>query len=84
MVAEDAAPDAVAGAKKLFQSTWVSPESAGLDQETKIQKRLLASWNQVNLSFLRNCSHKFFSQMSAAGRSMGVKVPYKSSKDFEK
>jgi len=61
-------PDAVAGAKKLFQSTWVSPESAGLDQETKIQKRLLASWNQ----------------MSAAGRSMGVKVPYKSSKDFEK
>jgi hypothetical protein len=40
-------PDAVGAAKKLFQNTWVSSEKECLDLETKLQLKLLPSWNQV-------------------------------------
>lgn len=53
-------PDALAGAKRLFQSTWTASEADCLKTETEIQEKLLASWNQV----------------AASGRSFGWKVPY--------
>ena len=41
-------PDAVAAAKKLFQDTYAgASEREALELETKLQKKLIASWNQV-------------------------------------
>jgi enoyl-CoA hydratase/carnithine racemase len=54
-------PDAVALTKQLYQQTWVDcSESDALLLETKLQRRLLKSWNQ----------------MAATGRVFGVNVPY--------
>jgi enoyl-CoA hydratase/carnithine racemase len=58
-------PDAVASAKRLYQKTWVAPESECLEVETKLQKKLMVSWNQ----------------MAASGRAFGWKVPYFQRKD---
>lgn len=42
-------PDAVAATKKLFQDTYAgATEQAGLELETRLQKKLLVSWNQVS------------------------------------
>lgn len=40
-------PDAVALAKRLFQETWVTNEADCLELETKLQKKLIGSWNQL-------------------------------------
>jgi enoyl-CoA hydratase/carnithine racemase len=54
-------PDAIALTKQLYQQTWVdSNETEALLLETKLQRQLLKSWNQ----------------MAATGRAFGVKVPY--------
>ena len=53
-------PDSVALSKKLYQETWVAPETYCLQVETKLQKQLLATWNQV----------------AASGRNFGWKLPY--------
>jgi enoyl-CoA hydratase/carnithine racemase len=54
-------PDAVAAAKKLYQSTWIASDETALETETRLQEKLLISWNQL----------------AASGRSaFGVKIPY--------
>lgn len=55
-------PDAVAAAKELYQSTWTATsDQESLEIETKLQEKLLISWNQL----------------AASGRSaFGVNVPY--------
>ncbi|MDX1692946.1 MAG: crotonase/enoyl-CoA hydratase family protein [Ketobacteraceae bacterium] len=40
-------PDAVAAAKKLFNSTWTADEKTALNIETRLQKKLLGRWNQI-------------------------------------
>jgi enoyl-CoA hydratase/carnithine racemase len=40
-------PDCVAATKQLYQKTWYSSEEEGLALETKLQKQLLLSLNQV-------------------------------------
>jgi enoyl-CoA hydratase/carnithine racemase len=58
-------PDSVAMAKKLYHETWVAPEEYCLTVETKLQRQLLASWNQ----------------MAASGRNFGLNLPYFRRKD---
>lgn len=53
-------PDALASTKKLYQSTWMATEKECLEVETKLQRKLLASWNQL----------------AASGRAFGWEVPY--------
>jgi enoyl-CoA hydratase/carnithine racemase len=54
-------PDAVAAAKELYQSTWLAPDRDALKTETRLQEKLLISWNQL----------------AASGRSaFGVEIPY--------
>jgi len=53
-------PDSVAATKALFQSTWVADEETCLKKETDLQKKLIATWNQV----------------AASGRQFGVNLPY--------
>lgn len=60
-------PDSVAAAKILFQKTWVAPENECLKMETKLQMKLLPSYNQI-ASTLTN---------------FGVNVPFIDRKDFE-
>jgi len=43
-------PDAVAQSKRLFQQNWVADQTDCLELETKLQKKLLGSWNQVAVS----------------------------------
>jgi enoyl-CoA hydratase/carnithine racemase len=54
-------PDSVGLTKKLYQETWVAPEAECLRLETKYQRRLLASWNQL----------------AKSARNFGWNVPYK-------
>jgi len=59
-------PDALACAKELYQSTWTtSSEKDCLEIETKLQRKLLVSWNQL----------------AASGRTIGYNVPFRSRKD---
>jgi enoyl-CoA hydratase/carnithine racemase len=58
-------PDAVASAKRLYQETWTAPEAECLEVETKLQRKLIASWNQI----------------AASGRAFGWSVPYGKRKD---
>jgi len=60
-------PDAIAGAKTLYQRTWVSSEQECLELETEIQQRLIMSWNQ----------------MAASTKNFSVNVPYKKRQDFD-
>ncbi len=53
-------PDALASTKELYQSTWMASEKECLEVETKLQRKLLASWNQL----------------AASGRAFGWEVPY--------
>ncbi len=54
-------PDSVATTKELFQSTWMMDDDAMcLETETKLQLKLIGTWNQV----------------AAAGRQFGVNLPY--------
>jgi len=47
----DRSPDAVALSKRLYQETWHEPdERRCLELETRYQRRLIASWNQVAAS----------------------------------
>ena len=58
-------PDAVAKAKHLYQATWVADEEYCLKVETKLQRQLIASWNQL----------------AASSQNFGFKVPYITKKD---
>ena len=58
-------PDAVAAGKKLYQETWVAHEKVCLENETKLQKTLLVTWNQL----------------IASGKNFGVDLPFRSRKD---
>jgi enoyl-CoA hydratase/carnithine racemase len=58
-------PDSVALTKQMYQQTWVAPEEYCLTVETDLQKKLLASWNQI----------------AASGRAFGVNIPYFQRKD---
>jgi hypothetical protein len=49
----------------MYQKTWVAPEEYCLTVETDLQKKLLASWNQI----------------AASGRAFGVNIPYFQRKD---
>ncbi|KAL3926911.1 MAG: hypothetical protein SGBAC_013289 [Bacillariaceae sp.] len=53
-------PDAVASAKKLYDSTWNASEEESLKLETELQEKLMISFNQI----------------AASGRAFGVDVPY--------
>lgn len=57
-------PDALACAKELYQTTWMATEKECLEVETKLQRKLLASWNQL----------------AASGRAFGWEVPYSNRK----
>ncbi len=49
-------PDAVAGAKKLYNEAWLADDATALAWETKLQKRLIGGWNQIaaaSKNFLR-------------------------------
>jgi enoyl-CoA hydratase/carnithine racemase len=63
----DRSPDAIAAAKELYHTTWTSSTGQeALEAETKLQRRLLMSWNQL----------------AASGRSaLGWGVPYLNRKD---
>jgi len=63
----DRSPDAIAAAKHLFQSTWVSDEKECLELESKLQKRLLPSWNQF----------------AASSRTLGLNVSYMKRKELK-
>jgi len=60
-------PDSVAAAKILFQKTWVASEEQCLKTETKLQMRLLHSFNQ----------------MASSATNFGIKIPFLDRKDFE-
>jgi enoyl-CoA hydratase/carnithine racemase len=54
-------PDALASAKELYQSTWTAAsEKECLELETKLQRKLLVSWNQL----------------ASSGRAFGYDVPF--------
>jgi enoyl-CoA hydratase/carnithine racemase len=59
-------PDSIAAAKHLFQRTWTSSESECLELETRMQKRLIPTWNQF----------------AASVRNLGVELPYGKRQDF--
>lgn len=60
-------PDALAATKQLYQNTWMmSDEIDALKEETRLQRKLLVSWNQI----------------AASSRSaLGLKIPYFNRKD---
>lgn len=59
-------PDALACAKELYQSTWTeTSEKKCLETETRIQRKLLVSWNQL----------------AASGRAFGYQLPFLNRKD---
>jgi enoyl-CoA hydratase/carnithine racemase len=59
-------PDALACAKDLYQSTWTAAtEKECLDMESKLQRKLLVSWNQL----------------ASSGRAFGYQVPFLNRKD---
>jgi enoyl-CoA hydratase/carnithine racemase len=58
-------PDAIACTKELYNRTWMASEKECLEVETELQRKLLASWNQ----------------MAASGRAFGWEVPYFKRKD---
>mmetsp|Transcript_4701 Transcript_4701/g.11983 ORF Transcript_4701/g.11983 Transcript_4701/m.11983 type:complete len:401 (+) Transcript_4701:77-1279(+) len=60
-------PDALAATKELYQNTWnMSDDGDALKEETRLQRKLLVSWNQL----------------AASSRSLtGFKVPYFNRKD---
>lgn len=58
-------PDAIASAKQLYQRSWVADERTALEEETKLQRALLPSWNQA----------------AASAGSLGVKLPYAARRD---
>eukprot|EP00538_Stauroneis_constricta_P001134 CAMPEP_0119545958 /NCGR_PEP_ID=MMETSP1352-20130426/559_1 /TAXON_ID=265584 /ORGANISM="Stauroneis constricta, Strain CCMP1120" /LENGTH=299 /DNA_ID=CAMNT_0007590589 /DNA_START=196 /DNA_END=1095 /DNA_ORIENTATION=- len=59
-------PDAVASSKRMYQATWRNQtDKECLELESKLQKKLLVSWNQ----------------MAASGRSFGWNVPYTNRKN---
>lgn len=61
-------PDAVAAAKSLYQKTWIdSNEEQCLDIESRLQKKLLPSWNQF----------------VASSKNFGLKLSYAKRKDFD-
>jgi len=57
-------PDAVASAKKLYDSCWGASEAECLELETELQEKLFISFNQ----------------MAASGRAFGIDVPYRNRK----
>lgn len=60
-------PDSVAASKRLFQDTWVADESICLTTETRLQKKMIASWNQL----------------AASSRNFGLNLPYRNIIDFD-
>lgn len=61
-------PDAIAAAKLLYQKTWVdSNEEQCLNLESRLQKKLLPSWNQF----------------VASAKNFGLKLSYAKQKDME-
>lgn len=50
-------PDAVAAAKLLFNRTWVADDKAALDEETRLQTRIIGRYNQ-RAAASRNLSDK--------------------------
>lgn len=60
-------PDSVAASKRLFQDTWVADESICLTTETRLQKKMIASWNQL----------------AASSRNFGLNLPYRNIMDFD-
>ncbi len=60
-------PDCVSAAKLMYQSTWFSTEQECLEMETKLQKKLIPSWNQA----------------VASAKNFGVALPYKNRQDFD-
>lgn len=61
-------PDAVAAAKVLYQKTWIdSNEEQCLDLESRLQKKLLPSWNQF----------------VASAKNFGLKLTYAKRQDLE-
>lgn len=40
-------PDALSAIKQLFNETWKSSDRVTLDLETKLQRKVLARWNQI-------------------------------------
>ena len=42
-------PDCVAATKQLFQKTWYASEEEALALETKLQRKLMLSLNQVSV-----------------------------------
>mmetsp|Transcript_4699 Transcript_4699/g.11979 ORF Transcript_4699/g.11979 Transcript_4699/m.11979 type:complete len:402 (+) Transcript_4699:77-1282(+) len=60
-------PDSLAATKELYQNTWnMSDDEDALKEETRLQRKLLVSWNQL----------------AASSRSLtGFKVPYFNRKD---
>lgn len=53
-------PDSVQFSKKLYQENWVAAEKDSLALEENLQRKLLASWNQL----------------AASGRNFGIRFPY--------
>ena len=49
-------PDSVAAAKQLYQKTWYASEKDCLELETKLQKKLILSLNQVRAD-TRRCGY---------------------------
>ncbi len=61
-------PDAIAAAKLMYQRTWVDlKEEQCLDLESRLQKKLLPSWNQF----------------AASTKNFGLKLSYVKQKDLE-
>ena len=61
-------PDSVAAAKRLFQETWhAEDDQRCLEVETKLQRHLIASWNQG----------------AASARNFGIQLPYKDRMELE-
>lgn len=61
-------PDAIAAAKLLYQKTWIdSNEEQCLNLESRLQKKLLPSWNQF----------------VASAKEFGLKLAYTKQKDME-
>jgi enoyl-CoA hydratase/carnithine racemase len=60
-------PDSIAAAKILFQKTWIASEEDCLEMETKLQMKLLPSFNQI----------------ASSATNFGINIPFISRKDFE-
>ena len=46
----DRSPDALVASKRLFNDTWHASEREALDVETRLQRKLIGSWNQLAAS----------------------------------